>query len=113
MKSKRNNARIHSQSGAFLLFGLDAVLDEKGTEEIKVMRVVVSNKKKFWTNLIASTSMRVPCSLTSKARLSMLLKNISLSHRKSNKSLQVTFDPPPQTHLSSGVRFPKNTAWGI
>lgn len=51
VKSKRNNARIHSQSGAFLLFGFDAVLDEKGTEEIQVMRVVVSNKKKILDEL--------------------------------------------------------------
>jgi hypothetical protein len=44
VKSKKNNARIHSQSGAFLLFGLDAVLDESGSEDIKVIRISVSNK---------------------------------------------------------------------
>lgn len=44
VKSKKNNARIHSQSGAFLLFGLDAVLDESGSEDIKVTRISVSNK---------------------------------------------------------------------
>lgn len=44
VKSKKNNARIHSQSGAFLLFGLDAVLDESGSEYIKVTRISVSNK---------------------------------------------------------------------
>lgn len=44
VKSKKNNARIHSQSGAFLLFGLDAVLDECGSEDIKVLRISVSNK---------------------------------------------------------------------
>jgi hypothetical protein len=51
VKSKKNNARIHSQSGAFLLFGLDAVLDEKGSDEIKVTRIVVSNKKKILDEL--------------------------------------------------------------
>jgi hypothetical protein len=44
VKSKKSNDRIHSQSGAFLLFGLDAVLDEKGTPEINVSRISVSNK---------------------------------------------------------------------
>ncbi|WP_295467736.1 FRG domain-containing protein [uncultured Pseudomonas sp.] len=44
VKSKRTNARIHSQSGAFLLFGIDAVLDESGSNEIKVIRMSISNK---------------------------------------------------------------------
>jgi hypothetical protein len=44
VKGKRSNDRISSQSGAFLLFGLDAVLDEKGTPEIGVTRISVSNK---------------------------------------------------------------------
>lgn len=44
VKGKRSNDRISSQSGAFLLFGLDAVLDEKGTPEIEVTRIAVSNK---------------------------------------------------------------------
>jgi hypothetical protein len=44
VKGKKSNDRISSQSGAFLLFGLDAVLDEKGTPEIKVTRISVSNK---------------------------------------------------------------------
>ncbi len=44
VKGKKSNARISSQSGAFLLFGLDAVLDEKGSPEIQVTRIVVSNK---------------------------------------------------------------------
>jgi len=44
VKGKRSNDRISSQSGAFLLFGLDAVLDEKGTPEIGVTRISISNK---------------------------------------------------------------------
>jgi len=44
IKSKKSNDRIHSQSGAFLLFGLDAVLDEKGTPDIEVARISVSHK---------------------------------------------------------------------
>jgi hypothetical protein len=44
-KGKRSNDRISSQSGAFLLFGLDSVLDEAGTPEIKITRISVFNKK--------------------------------------------------------------------
>lgn len=44
VKSKQSNVRISSQSGAFLLYGLDAVMDEEGTSEINVMRITVSNK---------------------------------------------------------------------
>jgi hypothetical protein len=51
VKSKKNNARIHSQSGAFLLFGLDAVLDESGSEDIKVIRISVSNKAEILAEL--------------------------------------------------------------
>ena len=51
VKSKKNNARIHSQSGAFLLFGLDAVLDESGSEDIMVTRISVSNKAEILEEL--------------------------------------------------------------
>lgn len=44
VKGKKSNDRISSQSGAFLLYGLDAVMDEEGTLEINVMRITVSNK---------------------------------------------------------------------
>lgn len=44
VKSKKSNERITSQSGAFLLFGLDAVLDEQGTPEIQVERITIKNK---------------------------------------------------------------------
>ncbi len=51
VKSKKNNARIHSQSGAFLLFGLDAVLDESGSEDINIIRISVSNKAEILAEL--------------------------------------------------------------
>ena len=44
VKGKMSNARISSQSGALLLFGLDAVLDERGTPEIQVTRITIENK---------------------------------------------------------------------
>lgn len=51
VKGKRSNDRISSQSGAFLLFGLDAVLDEKGTPEIVVTRITVSQKSNILRQL--------------------------------------------------------------
>ena len=51
VKGKQSNDRITSQSGAFLLFGMDAVFDEEGTEEIKVSRITVSNKKSILKEL--------------------------------------------------------------
>lgn len=45
IKGKKSNDRISSQSGAFLLFGLDAVLDEQGTPEIEVERILIENKE--------------------------------------------------------------------
>jgi hypothetical protein len=44
VKSKKTNSRISSQAGAFLLFGLDAVLGEAGDESIRISRVAVQNK---------------------------------------------------------------------
>ena len=51
VKGKQSNDRISSQSGAFLLFGLDAVFDEEGTPEIKVSRITVSNKESILREL--------------------------------------------------------------
>lgn len=51
VKGKRSNDRISSQSGAFLLFGLDAVLNEQGTPEIAVRRVTVSDKMEILRQL--------------------------------------------------------------
>lgn len=44
VKGKQSNDRISSQSGAFLLFGMDAVLDEGGTPEMEVSRITITNK---------------------------------------------------------------------
>lgn len=45
VKGKHTNDRIAFQSGAFLLYGHDATLDEGGTAEIFVQRIAVSNKR--------------------------------------------------------------------
>lgn len=44
VKGKKSNARISSQSGAFILYGLDAVMNEQGTPEINVTRITVTHK---------------------------------------------------------------------
>lgn len=46
VKGKRSNDRISSQSGAFLLFGLGAVLDEEGDDNVSIsrIRVPIANK---------------------------------------------------------------------
>lgn len=46
VKSKKSNERIASQSGAFLLFGIDSSLNEKGTESIQINRVVIKKEDK-------------------------------------------------------------------
>jgi hypothetical protein len=51
VKGKRNNDRISFQSGAFLLFGHDAVLDELGTPQIEVKRIHIQNKVKMLEEL--------------------------------------------------------------
>ncbi|MEY4756125.1 MAG: hypothetical protein RJA34_1023 [Pseudomonadota bacterium] len=45
VKGKRTNSRIAFQSGAFLLFGHDATLNEGGSPEISVQRIAVTNKE--------------------------------------------------------------------
>jgi len=45
VKGKQSNDRISSQSGAFLLYGLDVVIDEEGTPEISATRITVANKE--------------------------------------------------------------------
>lgn len=45
VKGKHTNSRIAFQSGAFLLFGHDASLDEDGTDDITVTRIPVGNKE--------------------------------------------------------------------
>ena len=51
VKGKQSNDRISSQSGAFLLYGLDSVMDEEGTPEISVTRITVDNKEKILKEL--------------------------------------------------------------
>lgn len=51
MKSKKSNSRIASQSGAFLLFGVDAILNEQETEEISIQRIEVDKKDKILKEL--------------------------------------------------------------
>lgn len=51
VKGKQSNDRISSQSGAFLLYGLDAVMDEEGTPEITVTRITVDNKEEILKEL--------------------------------------------------------------
>ncbi len=51
VKGKRTNSRIAFQSGAFLLFGHDATLDEGGTPEISVERIGVKNKEQVLREL--------------------------------------------------------------
>lgn len=42
VRGKLNNTRIVSQSGAFLIFGLDAVLPELGDGQIKIERMTIN-----------------------------------------------------------------------
>jgi hypothetical protein len=51
VKGKRSNHRISSQSGAFLLFGLNAVLNESGNSDIHIKRVIVKDKCKILKEL--------------------------------------------------------------
>jgi len=51
VKGKHTNSRISFQSGAFLLFGQDATLDESGTPEIAVTRIAITNKAALLTQL--------------------------------------------------------------
>jgi hypothetical protein len=51
IKGIRNNVRISSQSGVFLLFGLDAILDKNGNENIQIQRIKIRDKKKILDEL--------------------------------------------------------------
>ena len=46
VQPKLSNSRIIFQSGAFLLFGLSAILEEEGNENIQVERVAISKHHK-------------------------------------------------------------------
>lgn len=45
VKGRMTNPRINSQSGAFLIFGEDAVLPETGYSELRVKKFQIKNKK--------------------------------------------------------------------
>jgi len=51
VKGKKSNSRISFQSGAFLLFGLNAELKESGNHEIQVKRIAVKNKASILNEL--------------------------------------------------------------
>ena len=51
VKGKQSNDRISSQSGAFLLYGLNALMNEGGTPEISVDRITVKDKPKIIKDL--------------------------------------------------------------
>lgn len=51
VKGKRTNDRISSQSGAFLLFGLDAKLNETGDDDVRIIRFRVSHKEQILRDL--------------------------------------------------------------
>jgi hypothetical protein len=53
VKGKRNNDRISSQSGAFLLFGDNAKLNEEGDDTFKISRYAVTDKKRLIKELDA------------------------------------------------------------
>lgn len=51
VKGRMSNPRINSQSGAFLIFGEDAVLPETGFSEIKIRKIRISNKENLMIQL--------------------------------------------------------------
>lgn len=51
VKGRMSNPRINSQSGAFLLFGEDAVLPEMGHTEIRIKKYRISNKAELMKQL--------------------------------------------------------------
>lgn len=51
VKAKRNNSRIKSQSGAFLLFGHEAKLPDNGQYSIDVFRITITNKAEILKQL--------------------------------------------------------------
>jgi hypothetical protein len=53
VKGKKTNDRISSQSGAFLLFGQDAKLNEKGDENVRISRFKIGNKSQILKDLDA------------------------------------------------------------
>ena len=53
VKAKQTNTRIKSQSGAFLLFGHEAILPESGQDGLEVSRISVKDKQRILGQLDA------------------------------------------------------------
>ncbi len=53
VKAKRNNNRIKSQAGAFLLFGHESTLPEFGNEGIAIARITITGKQHILDQLDA------------------------------------------------------------
>lgn len=53
VRGRISNNRISSQSGAFLLFGMDATLQEHGDTDISITRISIKNKAKIMKQLNA------------------------------------------------------------
>jgi hypothetical protein len=53
VKAKQTNTRIKSQSGAFLLFGHEALLPESGQDGLEVSRITVKDKQRILDQLDA------------------------------------------------------------
>ena len=51
VKGRMTNPRINSQSGAFLIFGEDAILPETGYSELQVKKFRIQNKKAIMAQL--------------------------------------------------------------
>lgn len=51
VKGRMSNPRINSQSGAFLIFGEDAVLPETGLSDIKIRKLRIGNKRNLMEQL--------------------------------------------------------------
>ncbi|MCS5960638.1 hypothetical protein LNP74_16620 [Klebsiella pneumoniae subsp. pneumoniae] len=47
VKGRMSNPRINSQSGAFLIYGEDAVLPETGHSEIQIRKFIISSSHKI------------------------------------------------------------------
>lgn len=54
VKGKSTNPRIYAQSGAFLLFGLDAILDDDNDFNFNITHYIIKSesKQKYLNNLI-------------------------------------------------------------
>jgi len=54
VKSKINNLRIKSQSGAFILFGLDSYIEDTGINGVEIFRFLIEGKRELIEQLSAA-----------------------------------------------------------